>query len=79
MYRDATGKAEGGRELHHLVKTKTPKLIVTQVGPMNETQRVRLLRMIESYAEGVTRQDFVPSIGIHCAGCEFAHECRRWC
>lgn len=79
MYRDATGKMEAGRELHHLVKTRTPKLIVTELGPMTEPQRVRLLKMIESYAEGVARQDFVPSPGIDCAGCDMFEECRRWC
>jgi CRISPR/Cas system-associated exonuclease Cas4 (RecB family) len=79
LYREATGKAEAGRELHHLVKTKTPKVIVTQVGPMNQTQRVRLMKMIESYVEGLAREDFVPSLGTRCAGCEFARECSRWC
>jgi CRISPR/Cas system-associated exonuclease Cas4 (RecB family) len=79
MYREATGKAETGRELHHLVKTKTPKLVVTQLGPMSEAHRIRLLKMVESYIEGLAREDFVPSPGIHCAGCEFSNECRRWC
>jgi len=79
LYRDATGKVEAGRELHHLVKTKTPKLVITELSPMTETQRVRLLRMIESYVEGVARQDFVPSVGFHCASCEMSEECRRWC
>ena len=36
LYREATGKRESGRELHHLVKTKTPKLIITSLEPMNE-------------------------------------------
>ena len=79
LYREATGKPETGRELHHLVKTKTPKVIITQLGPMNAIQRVRLMKMIESYVEGLAREDFVPSLGIRCAGCEFAQECRRWC
>jgi CRISPR/Cas system-associated exonuclease Cas4 (RecB family) len=79
LYREATGKREAGRELHHLVKTKTPKLIITQLEPMNETQRVRLMKLIESYVEGLAREDFVPSPGIQCAGCEFFNECRRWC
>lgn len=79
LYREATGKLETGRELHHLVKTKTPKVIVTQLGPMNQIQRVRLMKMMESYVEGLAREDFVPSLGIRCAGCEFAQECSRWC
>jgi len=78
LYREATGKQESGRELHHLVKTKAPKIIITQLGPMNEAQQVRLFRIMDSYQEGVAREDFVPSPGFHCAGCEFFSECRRF-
>jgi len=78
LYREATGHSETGRELHHLVKTKTPKLVITELGPMTEVQQVRLFRMMESYVEGLARQDFVPSPGFHCAGCEFFDNCRRW-
>jgi CRISPR/Cas system-associated exonuclease Cas4 (RecB family) len=79
LYREATGKLESGRELHHLVKTKTPKLIITQLGPMDERQQTRLFKTMESYVEGVARQDFVPSPGIQCSSCEFRTECRLWC
>ena len=78
LYREATGHSEAGRELHHLVKTKTPKLVITELGPMTDLQQVRLFRMIESYVEGLAREDFVPSPGFQCAGCEFFNECRRW-
>jgi putative RecB family exonuclease len=79
LYREATGHRESGRELHHLVKTKTPKLIITEIGPMEQLQQVRLFRMMESYVEGLAREDFVPSPGFQCAGCEFFNECRKWC
>lgn len=78
LYREATGHRESGRELHHLVKTKTPKLVITELGPMDEIQQVRLFKMMESYVEGLARGDFVPSPGFHCAGCEFFGNCRRW-
>ena len=78
LYREATGKKESGRELHHLVKTKTPKLVITELPPMTDMQEVRLFRMIESYLEGLAREDFVPSPGFSCAGCEFFNECRTW-
>jgi hypothetical protein len=78
LYRDCTEKREGGIELHHLVKLKTPKVVITPLEPMSEAQRVRLFRMMESYVEGLAREDFVPSPGIHCMGCEFFNECRRW-
>jgi putative RecB family exonuclease len=79
LYREATGHSEGGRELHHLIKTKTPKLTITELGPMTEVQQVRLFRIMESYVEGLAREDFVPSPGFHCAGCEFFNECRLYC
>jgi putative RecB family exonuclease len=79
LYREATGHLESGRELHHLVKTKTPKLVITELPPMTDMQRVRLFRMMESYVEGLAREDFIPSPGFHCAGCEFFSNCRLWC
>jgi len=47
LYREATGKREAGRELHHLIKTKAPKLVITEAGPMQEYQRTRLFRLLE--------------------------------
>ena len=78
LYRDATDQREGGFELHHLVRTKTPKVIVTEAPPMTKAQESRLFRSIESYLDGLEREDFVPSPGFSCAGCEDLAECRRW-
>ncbi len=78
LYRDATGKKESGIELHHLVKLKTPKVVITPLGPMIEMRQARLFRAIESYLDGLSRRDFVPSPGLHCSCCEYFNECRRW-
>lgn len=78
LYRDATGHKETGVELHHLVKLKQPKLVVTSMPPMTEQQQTRLFKQMESYVNGVQRQDFVPSPSFACAGCEFLAECRKW-
>jgi CRISPR/Cas system-associated exonuclease Cas4 (RecB family) len=78
LYRDATGGKEAGVELHHLVKLKTPKVVITPMAPMTDLQQVRLYRSIESYMEGLSRRDFVPSPGLHCSSCEYFNECRRW-
>jgi putative RecB family exonuclease len=78
LYRDATGKKESGFELHHLVKLKTPKLIVTAIPAMTDSQQSRLFRSMESYVDGLARKDFVPSPGFHCAACEYFRECRLW-
>ena len=78
LYRANTGKTETGRDLHQLVKTKTPKLVVTQQGPMTPPQQTRLFRQMESYVNGLDRQDFVPSPGMQCSMCSFINECKRW-
>ena len=78
LYREGTGKREAGRELHHLIKTKVPKVIITEAGAMMEYQRNRLFRLMEDYVEGLDRENFVPAPGFGCMGCEFLHECKAW-
>lgn len=78
LYREATDRRETARELHHLVKTKTPKLAVIEDGPATEGQITRFLRQVESHVRSVESEDFVPSPGFGCAACEFFNECRAW-
>jgi len=78
LYREATGATESGFELHHLVKTKEPKLVVTPMSPMQPDQIRRLVRIMESYVAGVQAEDFVPSPGMHCAWCDYFSQCRKW-
>lgn len=78
LYRDATGKQESGMELHHLVRTKQPKFILTPMPPATQQKHDRLYRLMDAYQQGLDREDFVPSPSFACAGCEFFHECRRW-
>lgn len=78
LYRDATGERESGLELHHLVKLKRPKIVVTKTPPVTEDQVTRLFRSLESYVEGVRREDFIPSPGLHCRHCAFFTHCRKW-
>ena len=78
LYREATGNQEGGVELHHLVKTKAPKLVVTPLDPMSPGQARRLMAQMESYVQGIEAEDFVPSPGQHCSWCDYFKECRAW-
>lgn len=78
MYREATGRKESGVELHHLVKLKKPKLVVTPFEPMSDKQQSRLFKIIESHITGLEREDFVPAPGLHCSSCEFFANCRSW-
>lgn len=79
LYRDAKGRRENGIEIHTLVKTKTPKLVITEIPPMTEQQQTRLFKQIEAYVHGLDMRDFVPSPGMNCMGCQFLNECRKWC
>ena len=72
------GKRETGIELHHLVKLKNPKLVVTALEPMSDAQQSRLFRLMDAYTQGLGNADFVPSPGLQCASCEFFNECRAW-
>lgn len=78
LYRESTGKEEQGIELHHLVKLKNPKLVITSTPPMTDQQQMRLFRLIEAYIDGLERRDFVPSPGLQCVSCEYFNECRAW-
>ena len=78
LYRENTGRKEAAIELHHLVKLKQPKLVVTTLPPVGEREQSRLLRVIDSYVVGLDRRDFIPSPGLQCAACEFLHECAAW-
>lgn len=79
LYREATGEMEKGFELHHLVKTKNPKLVVTYHPQMTSLQQDRLFRSIESFVDGVQREDWVASAGLQCSSCEFFNECKGGC
>ncbi len=78
LYREATGQRESGIELHHLIKLKTPKLVVTEAGPATEQQVNRLFHLMEAYVDDLERRDPIPSPGLQCASCEFLGECRGW-
>lgn len=78
LYRHNTGNKESGVALHHLVKLKNPKVVITTMPPMSQHQETRLFRQMEAYLQGLQRKDFVPSVGLQCSACEFFNECRRW-
>jgi len=63
LYREATGTSEAALELHHLVKLKTPKIVVTVLDPMTESQEARLRQLMDRCVQGVLAGDFVPSPG----------------
>jgi putative RecB family exonuclease len=77
LYRYNTGQQESGMALHHLVKLKNPKVVITTMPPMTRHQETRLFRQMEAYLTGLQHEQFVPSPGMHYSACEFFNECRR--
>ena len=78
LYRHNTGDQEAGIQLHHLVKLKNPKIVITQLPSMSQQQESRLYRQMKSYLDGLQKKDFIPSPGMQCSSCEYLNECRHW-
>jgi hypothetical protein len=77
LYRSATGVRETGFELHHLIKTKIPKVIISTYGPMSAAMESELFYLIDDFLEGIAREAWVPSPGQHCAWCDHLSSCRK--
>jgi putative RecB family exonuclease len=77
LYRSATGELETGFELHHLIKTKAPKVVVSTYGPMSAAMESELFFLIDDYLEGIAGEAWVPSPGQHCAWCDHLALCRK--
>ena len=77
LYRSATGQTESGFELHYLIKTKVPKILVSTLAPMSERLESELFRLIEDYLKGIAAEAWIPSPGQHCSWCDYASECRN--
>lgn len=78
LVKDATGEVPGPGELVHLVKLKTPKIIKQVLPPVTQTQIDRLKALAETYAEGVSRQEYYPSPGMSCRWCSYRTQCAAW-
>ena len=78
LIEEATGEPSGGSELAWLVKSKTPKIIRHQMPPATDLQIDRLRALVDVYAEAVEREDYYPSVGMHCSWCSFKAECSTW-
>jgi putative RecB family exonuclease len=78
LYRHNTGVSEAGIQLHHLVKLKNPKVVITTLPPMNPGSKLGCSGKSSPTSTDSQRKDFIPSPGMHCSSCEFFNECRQW-
>jgi len=76
LYRASTGHRETGFELHHLVKLKQPKIVVTTLDPMSVALERELYTLIKDYLSGIDDERWIPSPGQHCSWCDHFDRCR---
>lgn len=78
LYRHCTGKRETGLELHHLVKTKVPKVCITRSETVSDSEISNLVELMRRHVAAVKSGDTTPSPSFMCAGCEYLEQCKRW-
>ncbi|SHJ08993.1 putative RecB family exonuclease [Rubritalea squalenifaciens DSM 18772] len=78
LYRHCTGEKECGLELHHLVKTKVPKVHVTRMDPVSDEEIANTIELMHRHVEAVKSGDYTCSPSFMCAGCEYLAECKAW-
>lgn len=78
LYRACTGEPESGLELHHLVKTKVPKVCVSQLPPATDEVIANTRELMQRHVQAVESGDFTCSPSFLCSGCEYLAECKAW-
>lgn len=78
LYRHCTGAIEGGLELHHLVKTKVPKVCVSEIDSLGDREIVNVIELLHRYINAVMAEDYTASPSFMCAGCEHLERCKQW-
>jgi len=68
---------EAGLELHHLIKTKTPKVLITSIGSLSDKQSAELKGLLHTYVKAVQEEDFTPSPSFMCGSCEYFNDCKN--
>ena len=78
LYRANTGRNEKGIELHHLVKLKQPKVVITSLPPMSVSPAIRLFQSDGVVPGRSGAAGFVPRRQGFSVPCRFFNECRAW-
>ena len=78
LYREATGETETGLELHHLIKTKHPKVVVQTIDPVSDEKIANLTETLRRFVDAVVDEDWTPSPNFMCGSCEYFQQCSKW-
>ena len=76
LYRECTGKREEGLELHHLIKTKAPKVEVHRYGTVGDQEMENTLQTLHRFVDAVEAEDWTASPNFMCGSCEFYENCK---
>ena len=79
LFRQATGRKEGGLEIRSLIKTKTPKVEFHQHAARSDVHFSRLFSVIRAYLDDLDSGRFVFRPGFACMMCDYCDDhCREW-
>jgi putative RecB family exonuclease len=78
LYRHCTGAKELGIELHHLVKTKVPKVCISKSETVSDREINNLMELMHRYVDAVKAEDYTASPSFMCSGCEYLPQCKQW-
>ena len=79
LFRQATGREEGGLEIRSLIKTKTPKVEFHRYAARSDVHFSRLFSVIRAYLDDLDSGRFVFRPGFGCMMCDFRDgPCQTW-
>jgi len=79
LFRRTTGQEEVGLEIHSLIKTKSPKIVLHRYPARDDAHFQRLLAVIREYLDALDTGRFNFRPGLGCSMCDFRDtHCRAW-
>ena len=79
LFRQVTGRDEGGLEIRSLIKTKTPKIEFHHYAARTDAHFRRLFSVIRAYLDDLDSGRFVFRPGFGCMMCDYRDDhCRSW-
>jgi len=78
LYRQVTGRQEGGLEIRSLIKTKVPKVEFHHYPARTDAHFRRLFSVLREYVDSLDAGRFNFRPGFGCGMCDFRERCSRW-